>query len=430
MSRVRFAILLLVLQVCSSYQAGAYSVLTHQAIIDLAWDDSIRPLLLARFPNTTEEQLQIAHAYAYGGCAIQDMGYYPFGKTFFSDLTHYVRSGDFVAALFRNAQDVNELAFAAGALSHYVGDTFGHSVAVNPSTALVFPNLEQRYGKVVTYEDNPHAHVQTEFGFDIEQVSKRRFAPHAYLQHIGLLVPRRLLEKAFFETYGLSLHDMLGNERPAIRGYRSAVRGFIPFFARGEVVLHRHQFLPELPNSDFDKYNQELSRAEFRKQWQNAYRTPGFRGHLAAAIIFVVPKIGPAALLGIKIPTHDTQQLYARSMNETLTHYRRRLNQAKSAPLDEFGLVDRDLDTGAKVRPGSYARTDRTYAKLLHQVVSRPQMKIPRGLREDVLAYYANPNAPITTKRDAQAWALVQEELVKFKAMPAGTKVIVPREED
>lgn len=427
---VRCAFLLALLQVCSSYLASAYSVLTHQAIIDLAWDDSIRPLLLSRYPSATEEQLRVAHAYAYGGCAIQDMGYYPFGKTFFSDLTHYVRSGDFVAALFRNARDVNELAFAAGALSHYVGDTFGHSIAVNPSTALAFPNLGQRYGSVVTYEDSPHGHVRTEFGFDIEQVSKRRFAPHAYLQHIGLMAPRRLLEKAFFETYGLSLHDMLGNERPAIRGYRSAVRSFIPFFARGEVVLHRHQFLPDLPNSDIDQYIQESSRAEFRKQWENAYRKPGFRGHLAAGIIFLVPKIGPAALLGIKIPSHDTQQLYAHSINETLSHYRKRLKEAESAPLDGFGLVDRDLDTGAKVRPGSYARTDRTYAKLLHQVVSRPQMKIPRGLREDVLAYYADPNAPITTKRDAKAWARVQEELIKFKTMPAGTKLVIPREED
>ena len=157
--RVRFgcAFLLALLQVCSSYLASAYSVLTHEAIIDLAWDDSIRPLLLSRYPNATEEQLRVAHAYAYGGCAIQDIGYYPFGKTFFSDLTHYVRSGDFVAALFRNARDVNELAFAAGALSHYVGDTFGHSMAVNRATALAFPNLGQRYGSVVTYEDSPHA---------------------------------------------------------------------------------------------------------------------------------------------------------------------------------------------------------------------------------------------------------------------------------
>src|SRR5579864_4023767 len=95
--------------------ASAYSVLTHKEIIDLAWDDSIRPLLLARYPHLSSAELDEAHAYAYGGSAIQDMGYYPFGKQFFSNLTHYVRSGDFVGWLLANAQTIDEYAFAIGA---------------------------------------------------------------------------------------------------------------------------------------------------------------------------------------------------------------------------------------------------------------------------------------------------------------------------
>ena len=106
-------------------QAGAYSVLTHEQLIDLSWDASIVPLLKSRYPNLTAVQIEQARAYAYGGCVIQDIGYYPFGDPFFSDLTHYVRSGDFVVNLFRNATDANELAFAVGALSHYIGDTVG-----------------------------------------------------------------------------------------------------------------------------------------------------------------------------------------------------------------------------------------------------------------------------------------------------------------
>jgi hypothetical protein len=74
----------------------AYSVLTHEEIVDLLWADDIRPLLLKRFPNLSEEQIKEAHAYAYGGAVIQDLGYYPFGSTEFSSLVHYVRSGDFV----------------------------------------------------------------------------------------------------------------------------------------------------------------------------------------------------------------------------------------------------------------------------------------------------------------------------------------------
>ena len=75
----------------SGVGAFAYSVLTHEEIIDLVWTDEIRPLLLQRFPGLTEEQITEAHAYAYGGAVIQDLGYYPFGSTEFSDLVHYDR---------------------------------------------------------------------------------------------------------------------------------------------------------------------------------------------------------------------------------------------------------------------------------------------------------------------------------------------------
>src|ERR1700689_963808 len=98
--------------------AAAYAVLAHEAIIDSAWDASIRPLLLKRFPNATPEQLKEAHGYAYGGDNIQGPGYYPHGNLFFSDLTHYVRTGDFVLALLRDAQDLDGYAFALGALAH------------------------------------------------------------------------------------------------------------------------------------------------------------------------------------------------------------------------------------------------------------------------------------------------------------------------
>ena len=189
------AIFLVAVLFCTVNSAG-YSVLTHQELIDLAWNDSIRPLLLARFPNATEEQLREAHAYAYGGSAIQDMGYYPFGKQFFSNLTHYVRSGDFVGWLLANAQTIDEYAFAIGALSHYVGDSIGHSEAVNPSTAVEFPKLERRFGSMVTYDESPHGHIRTEFGFDIGELSDGKFAPPDYQSFIGLKVPRKFLEQA------------------------------------------------------------------------------------------------------------------------------------------------------------------------------------------------------------------------------------------
>ena len=147
------ALALLVL--CPVDTASGYSVLTHEAIIDSTWDSGIKPLLLKRFPTSTDEQLTQAHAFAYGGSIIQDLGYYPFGSKFYSDLTHYVRSGDFIRSMIREAQDLDEYAFALGALAHYAADNNGHRMATNVSVPLLYPNLRLKFGNAVTYADDP-----------------------------------------------------------------------------------------------------------------------------------------------------------------------------------------------------------------------------------------------------------------------------------
>jgi hypothetical protein len=149
MSQIRVSIVFALLVLCGAQSASGYAVITHEAIVDSAWKD-ITPILLQRFPATTPEDLKKAHAYAYGGCIIQDMGYYPFGSKYFSDLVHYVRSGDFVEALVRGAQDLDELAFALGALAHYAADNNGHPIAVNCAVAMEYPKLRAQYGDEVT----------------------------------------------------------------------------------------------------------------------------------------------------------------------------------------------------------------------------------------------------------------------------------------
>src|ERR1035438_8261329 len=141
-----FLLLLLLLAPPWLRHAAAYSLLTHEQLIDLTWQDSIVPLLLSRYPTLTPAELEQARAYAYGGCVIQDIGYYPFGDATFSNLTHYVRSGDFIVNLFRNAKNANELAFAVGALSHYIGDSVGHLEAINLAVPVEFPKLLAQFG--------------------------------------------------------------------------------------------------------------------------------------------------------------------------------------------------------------------------------------------------------------------------------------------
>ncbi len=372
-----------------SDHAAAYSVLTHEELIDLAWNASIRPLLLARFPGATEDQLRQAHAYAYGGSAIQDMGYYPFGKKFFSNLTHYVRTGDLIACMFRNARTIDELAFAVGALSHYLGDTIGHSQAINPATGTEFPNLRNKFGKSVTYGESPHGHIRTEFAFDIDELTDAAFAPPAYLRFIGFQVPRNLLERAFLETYGFDIHEVLGRAHPALRSYETSVRSFIPAFAEAEVVLHRHQFPAHPDDEAYHTFVARVSRTNYDRRWKHTYRGPGIKAHLLAILVFIIPKIGAAADLAIKIPSADTEGLYFRSVNHTVDSFRAALDEFRTGTNLPVAFANLDLDTGRDIKRGDYPLADKTYAELLERLTSRPGRRISAGIKQNIIEYYA-----------------------------------------
>jgi hypothetical protein len=413
----------IVFLLAASEPATAYSVLTHEQLIDLSWTATIVPVLLTRFPSLTSAQLTRAHSYAYGGCVIQDLGYYPFGNELFSDLTHYVRSGDFVRSLFRNARTADELAFAVGALAHYVGDTAGHSRAVNPAVGVTFPKLRAKYGAIVNYAQAPYAHGQVEFAFDVNRLAKDDLPPAAYLRFIGLQVPRRQLAVAFHETYGLEIGDILGLYGSAMRTYRFGVRTFLPALAQAEVLLHRHKFPPETPGPQLAVYKRRLADLHTEAEWHQYRAKPGLGTYLLAGLIIVLPKIGPIRMLAIKRPTVATDEQYiesvnlsTKSLNFVLAHIAD--SQAHALDLPASVVPNRDLDTGAAVVPGGYPLTDETYAKLLSRVTENPTRPIPLGLKEDISRYYANPSAPFATKKNKERWAQVQQELKLLTAVP------------
>ena len=364
-------------------------MLTHEELIDLAWNGSIRPLLLAKFPSATEKQLKDAHAYAYGGSAVQDMGYYPFGKRFFSNLTHYVRSGDFVMWMLRNARTIDEYAFAIGALSHYLGDSIGHAEAINPATAIEFPKLEKKFGDKVTYGESPHGHIRTEFAFDVGELRDSAFAPPAYLEFIGFKVPARFLERAFVATYGFDIHEVLGKARPALRSYRTSVRSFIPPFAQAEVVLHRNAFPPHPDDEAYRIFSERVAQTNYERHWKHTYKGPGVKAHLLAILVFLVPKVGGAADLAIKIPNNQTQEWYLQSVNHTVDVFRDTLHKAiEEGANDPVALANVDLDTGGPAKAGDYPLADEAYAQLLGRLTSRPKRVISGRLKRHVLDYY------------------------------------------
>jgi hypothetical protein len=407
--------------------AGAYSLLTHEQLIDLTWQNSIVPLLRSRYPNITPEELERARSYAYAGCVIQDVGYYPFGDPFFSDLTHYVRTGDFVVHLFYDAKNADQLAFAIGALSHYIGDNIGHSQATNRAVPVEFPKLAAKYGPVVTFGEGEHAHVQTEFAFDIDQIAHHRLAPVRYLRHVGLNVPTDQLATAFYETYGLSEDfSKARSRRINVGGFRFAVRSFIPRIAYALTLLHRSRMPADSTSPDFQKLADEVARVAAENNWDQYRKKAGIGTYSLAGLIYVLPKIGPLKLLAIKGPTETTEEEYVRSVNQS--------TDALSSALSRFGkpgqtLPNRDLDTGAKVQPGAYRLTDDTYAKLLHRLVADPHHTVPPGLKSDIVSYYADPKAPIYTKKNPQKWSEVQTDLQTLGGMPVSVQPIATEKE-
>jgi len=409
---VTSVVAVLLFMVLSSGVGNGYSVLTHEEIVDLVWLDQLRPLLLARFPQTTVDELKQAHAYAYGGSMVQDMGYYPFGNKYFSDLLHYVRTGDFVLALIRDSNDINEYAFALGALAHYVADNDGHPT-INRVVAITFPKLGRKYGPEVTYVDDPKAHIRTEFGFDMVQVAKNRYTPDNYHDFIGFNVSKPLLERAFPEIYGVQLKDVIHNEDLAIGSFRRAVSKIIPDMTRVALVSRRKEIVRDTPNFNEKQFLYHLSRAKYQKEWGNGYRKPGVGSRVLAFFLKIVPKVGPLKAVAFQIPTTQTEDLYIKSINKTVDDYAAQLREEGAGQLN---LADRDFDTGRETRAGEYSLADKTYAHLLDDLAKHNFDQASPELRQNILSFYADPNAQVATKKNAKAWRVTQEQLDKLKA--------------
>ena len=407
--------LALVLSLGLPLRCLAYAVLSHEAIIDTTWDTNIKPLLLKRFPNATGDELRKAHGYAYGGAIIQDMGYYPHGSHFFSDLTHYVRSGDFILALIRDSKDLNDYAFALGSLAHYAADNDGHRIGTNPSVALLYPKLQKKFGNVVTYEQDPLAHVKTEFAFDVLEVAQNRYAPDSYHDFIGFQVAAPLLEQAFQETYGLDLKVVLTDEDKVLNSYRHAVSELLPKATRIAWSLKAKDIQKDAPGTTKQKFLYNLSRASYEKEWGKKYEQPTFGEKFMAFLTRLLPKIGPLRVLKFVAPTPQTEKMFEESFNVTLTRYRGLLTQVGTGHLE---LANDNFDTGEASGPGVYFMSDDTFAKLIDQLADEKFAGARPELRADILKFYGDPNGDYSTKKDPKAWAKVQTELEQLKAAP------------
>jgi hypothetical protein len=411
--RVRAVAAILLSLICGANGAG-YSVLTHEALVDAAWDVALKPILLKRFPSATPEELKEAHAYAYGGAVIQDSGFYPNGSYQFSDLTHYVRPGDFILSLLAESQGLDEYAFALGALSHYYGDNIGHRYGTNVCEPLLYKKLRKKYGDFITYAENPDDHLRTEYGFDVEEVAKGNFAPQEYHNFIGFEVPKPLLARAFQKTYGFGLDQLYPDLDRSIGSYRYTLATLIPFFTRVAWANHKREILKTHPSMSRAQFIYIMKRSSYERDWGKQYDRPSFFDKLLAFLVKLLPPIGQIKVLKFKALTPPTFQIFMHSFDMAEPDYQR---AARDSSENKLRLVNFNFDTGSLTHAGQYEPQDDAYAFWLDQLAQAQYATLTKTMRKDILAYYGGQQAPISTKKSSKDRQRLVKELEQVRAV-------------
>jgi hypothetical protein len=416
MRRPGLRIYLLLLIVATFYfpmSCAAYSVLSHEAVIDACWEKTIQPLLKTKYPRSTEEQLKIAHAYAYGGAILDDMGYYPLGSVLFSNLVHYVRSGDFVDALLDEAQDIDEYAFALGALSHYISDIYGHPIGVNVSVPIVYPKDQKKYGNVVTYEQDHKSHLRMEFGFDVLQTAKGNYASLAYHNFIGFQVSKPVLERAFLKTYGMDLKDLYeGDLRFAVETFRWSVKIMIPEATRYAWIIKKHEITQMRPTATARNFKYKMKRANYYEEFGKKHKAPPIFSRGLSMILRILPKISLIKGLKFKEPGVESEKLFIQSFDTVMVFYTSYLNKLDSRKIH---LENKDLDTGKPTVMREYDLADLTYNKLLLKLEKEKFIHLTTTLKQNIIAYYSHSDTISVSHKRQKKWDKVMSALGNLK---------------
>ena len=400
--------------ISSTLQCTAYSVLTHEAIIDATWDKTIEPLLLKKYPGSSADQLKEAHAYAYGGAVAPDMGYYPFGSKLFTNLVHYVRSGDFVNNLLDEAQDINEYAFALGVLCHYDADKYGHPIGTNHCVPMVYTKDKEKFGTVVTYEQDPVSHVRMEFGFDILQTARGNYASERYHDFIGFKISEPLLGKAFLKTYGLNINDVFSDLPLAASTFRWIIKDLFPVITRAAWASKKSEIIKSNPGITRRKFEYKMRNANYYHEYGKKHTKPGFFPGVLAGVIKVLPKVGPLKDLKIKIPGAEAEKIFIQSFDSVQVHYTLTL---KAMPSKNPCFANIDFDTGKDTSPGEYTLADKTYMDLLLKLKGDDYKKVDKELKQNIIRFYGACNEKIAAIEGVDAWTKISGALDTLKTL-------------
>ncbi|MDR3695112.1 zinc dependent phospholipase C family protein [Mucilaginibacter sp.] len=409
----RYIIILVLLVSFIPKPAKAYSVLTHEALIDASWKKSILPLLKQKYPAAADSDLVKAHAYTYGGALIADMGYFPFGSVYFTNLAHYVRSGDFVENLLSESQNLNEYAFALGALCHYMADKYGHSLATNHVVPIVYPEMREKFGPVVTYDDDHVSHSRVEIAFDVLETARGNYASQNYHDFIGFEVAKPVLERAFLKTYGQDINAVFGNLDLAISTFRWSVKSLLPTVTRTAWLLKKNDIKKSNPSANEKTFHYRMKRKAYYKEFGSSRQKPKFKERILAFVIRIMPKIGPFKALRFKPVGPEGEKLFVRSFDTVIVHYDDELNRLHNHAID---LKDMDYDTGKPTMPGEYGLADKTYVELLDKLQDNKFIEMTKSLQQNLLNFYNNADTTQFAQKYSADWKKTSLALQELKA--------------
>lgn len=393
-------LLICLVMLCSTQRSRAFAILAHEAIIDAEWEKCLKPALLAKYPSTTPEGLKKAHAYAYGGCLMPDMGYMPFGDQYFTNLVHYVRTGDFVSELINEAKNVNQYAFALGALSHYMADEYGHSIATNKTVPVVYPNLQKEFGNTITYGDDHSSHSRIEFAYDVLQTAQGHYATIAYHDFIGFEIDSALLANAFMKIYGEDLNVVFPNYSSTVSTFRWGVRDLVPALIRQAWRLKKAEIKKNDHTASRSTFRYRMSRRQFNKEFGSDYIRPSFKARAIAFIIAILPKIGPLKKLKFKDPGPEGEKLFNAGIDSILVHYTAAVELAANK---KAKLKDIDYDTGKPTALNEYKLTDDTYKQWLESLQKQNFINADDALKQNLAKFYGKADTVGLNKFAPQA---------------------------
>ncbi|QJD94607.1 zinc dependent phospholipase C family protein [Mucilaginibacter robiniae] len=389
----------------------AFSILTHEAIIDAEWDNVLKPMLKQKYPDATDEDIRKAHSYAYGGSLVADIGYIPGGDAYFTDLLHYVRTGDFITNVLHEAQNLNEYAFALGTLSHYVADQYGHSLATNVTVPEVYPVLKKKFGKIVTYDEDHVSHSRMEFAYDAVQIGRSHYASAAYHDFIGFNIARPVLERAFLKTYGQDLNEVFKNFDTAIGRLRWGVKDLFPELTKRAWKANKKEIKKEDARSSLHRFKYRMSRRMYKQDFGKIDNKPDFLARTVGFIVSILPKIGPLKTLKFVYPGRDGEKRFMQTFDTIVVKYTAMLRQVDN---NQYAVSDINLDTGHATTSGDYGLADETYSKLVLNLQKEGLQCMSAELQQNVLQYFSKVNLD----------KLLKDKPEKAEKLKAGLKLI------